>query len=410
MTSSRIIDVYLGNRPARVGTAYFTIGRANAVTTTFQYDAAYLASSQVNIDPAFALTSGAQYVAGIPGAFRDSSPDRWGRTIIDRAERAQAREAHIRPRSLSELDYLLGVSDDTRQGALRFAEQGNEEFLGGHVDVPKHVNLPLLQRLSDEVSAGDDSAAAFKMLLNTGTTGLGGARPKASVSLANGRLGIAKFSHASDQWDVIGFEALMLDLMEKCGIRTPVHTLENLGDRKVLILERFDRRNSQRIGYISAMTALQENDGAHRDYSDIAHAIKSIAANVHAEQEELFRRAVFNCAVGNTDDHLRNHGFLDDRGFWVLSPAFDVNPSIDISARRATSIAGADHIDDEREGLLSLAAECGVSSTSGEEIIAATVRVISDWESRASVLGLTRERRTDIREVLAERAHILVGE
>lgn len=202
-----------------VGQAYFTRERGH-VSTTFLYDNVYLANEGMNVDPSLLLVSGAQHQAGLLRAFADSAPDRWGRNLIDKAERIRAREQIRPPRRLDDLDYLLGVSDDTRQGALRFRLSGHDEFLGAPSKVPLLISLPELLHASDTLTTDKDSQAAVKQLLDTGTRSRG-ARPKASVQLEDGGLAIAKFPHSGDQWDVMAWEATALDLLEKAGEARP---------------------------------------------------------------------------------------------------------------------------------------------------------------------------------------------
>ncbi|MCI1746643.1 MAG: type II toxin-antitoxin system HipA family toxin [Acidipropionibacterium sp.] len=326
----RAVDVLIddGAKAARlVGRAYFARTHGE-ISTTFLYDSAYLADGGMNIDPSLMLVPGSQHQAGLLGAFADSAPDRWGRNLIEKAERVRAREERRTPRRLDDLDFLLGVSDDTRQGALRFRLQGHEEYLGAPSTVPRLISLPELLRASDDMASEGDSAQAVKRLLDTGTTGLGGARPKASVRLEDGGLAIAKFPHASDQWDVMAWEATALDLLDTASSRAPEHRLTHVGDRSVLILRRSDRATAgSRIGYISAMTVTASVDGQQRDYADIAEAMRDVSRSPRADHHELYGRVIASVILGNTDDHLRNHGFLSDHGSWTLSPAFDVNPT-----------------------------------------------------------------------------------
>jgi hipA domain protein len=380
------VEVFSGteNSPHLVGQAHITRARGQ-VSTTFLYDAAYLANGGTNIDPALLLVAGAQHQAGLLCAFADSAPDRWGRNLIRKAERARAREQGRAPRHLDDLDFLLGVSDDTRQGALRFRLPGHEEFLGEPSRVPRLISLPELLRASDEL-ASDASADAVKRLLDTGTTGLGGARPKASVRLDDGGLAIAKFPHASDSWDVMAWEATSLDLLAAAGIRTPWHRLTRVGDRSVLVLRRFDRTSSgARIGYISAMTAVGASDGEQRDYADIAEAMRDLSASPQQDLHELYDRVVAGVALGNTDDHLRNHGFLAVQGFWCLSPVFDVNPTPDLNRDRSTPIMGAVTMPDELDGLLALAEDCQLTRANALKRMGPIVESLSGWRERARV-------------------------
>lgn len=366
-----------------VGTAYFT-RRRGEITTTFLYDPGYLSSGGTSIDPALPPVPGAQYRAGLVRAFADSAPDRWGRNLIIKAERIRAREERQSPRQLDDLDFLLGVSDNTRQGALRYRFPGSSEFLGEPSTVPKLLELPELLRAADAISADEDPASAIKHLLDTGTTGLGGARPKASVRLQDGALAIAKFPHHTDKWDVMAWEATALDLLAGAGIRVPDHRLLRIGGRSVLILRRFDRTASgTRIGYISALTALGAVDGERRDYADCAEAIRDLCQSPQAAHHELFDRVVAYVALGNIDDHLRNHGFLADAGLWTLSPAFDVNPNPDPWQARATSIMGADTVPEEAEALLALADECSMTPAHARERMARIGAALRDWRAVA---------------------------
>ena len=378
-------------RSVPAGQAHFTRQRGQ-LSTTFLYDPAYLAGDGTSIDPALPLVTGAQHQPGLVRAFGDSAPDRWGRNLIEKAERVVAREQGRAPRRLDDLDFLLSVSDDTRQGALRYRVAGSTEFVGRPSRVPQLISLPELLRASDELASDEDPAAAVKQLLDTGTTGLGGARPKASVRFEDGALAIAKFPHSSDRWDVMAWEATALDLLEAAGIRTPGRRLTRVGERSVLILRRFDRSDQgHRVGYISAMTAVGASDGDHRDYADIAGAMRDLSLSPRADHRELFDRVVASVALGNTDDHLRNHGFLTDRRSWTLSPVFDVNPNPDPSQTRSTSIMGADSLPDEVDALLAFAEECGLTPGHARNRMQAVAAALATWKERARSNGI-RER------------------
>ncbi|MFK0242729.1 type II toxin-antitoxin system HipA family toxin [Microbacterium sp. NPDC090281] len=391
-----------------VGQAHFISGRSFA--TTFLYDAAYLAGGGVNIDPSLQLVPGPQYQSGMLRAFSDSSPDRWGRNLIGKGERIAAREAGRGARSLDEVSYLLGVSDDTRQGALRFRALGAEDFLGAEAHVPAIVELPNLLRRSDELAGDDDYTEAVKQLLDTGTTGLGGARPKASVRLEDGALGFAKFPHPSDGWDVMAWEATSLGLLSDCGIAVPEFRLTRLGERCVLILRRFDRdAKQQRVGYISAMTAIGATDGEHHDYVEIADAIRDIARSPRAALADLYDRVIVNVALGNTDDHLRNHGLLRDGNAWTLSPAFDVNPNPDLARSRSTSIAGADTYDTEIEGLLALADDCDLTQSRARERMASISETLSSWPDRARRNRIAEKEISRMGESIAPRLDLVAA-
>lgn len=383
------VEVFLDQAagPRLVGQAHFTRNRGQ-LATTFIYSPSYLSADGMNIDPGLALVSGAQHKSGLFGAFADSAPDRWGRNLIQKAERSRALKMGQTPRHLDDLDFLLGVSDDTRQGALRFRIQGKEDFMGEPARVPQLIALPELLRASDELGS-DDSASALKQLLDTGTTGLGGARPKASVRLDDGDLAIAKFPHGGDRWDVMAWEATALDVMAAAGLVTPEHRLTRVGDRSVLLLRRFDRGADQsRIGYISAMTATESSDGDSRDYVDIAAAIRDLAAKPRETLHNLFDRVIVSVALRNTDDHLRNHGFLATQNAWQLSPAFDVNPNPDIAKARATTIAGAQAPGEEVEGLLALAQDCDLTLVQARRRMGAIASSLAGWQEQARKNGI----------------------
>ncbi len=277
-----------------------------------------------------------------------------GRKLIDKRRRALQRQTDQRLPSATDLDYLLGVSDLTRQGNLRFA-QDEGPFLAPGTDVPKLVSLPRLLGAADAVgdrNAGDD-LAAVKALLDAGSGSLGGARPKASVRGDNGQLLIAKFPHAADDWDVMAWEQTMLDLAGAAGLRVPTSRLTVVGSRTVLLVERFDRdAGDRRRGYISAMTLLGARDGDDRDYDDIAQHLIESGSAVNRDLAELFARVVFSVAVHNTDDHLRNHGLLRAPGGWTLSPVFDINPHPDLHRPRATSVLGVVSAAEEVEAIM----------------------------------------------------------
>ena len=333
-----------------------------------------------------------------------------GRNLIEKAERGRAREEGRAPRRLDDLDFLLGVSDDTRQGALRYRFAGSMAFLGKPATVPRLVSLPELLRASDELSSDEDPSRAVKQLLDTGTTGLGGARPKASVRLEDGSLAIAKFPHSSDRWDVMAWEATALDLLEAAGIRVPQRRLARVGERSVLILRRFDRTgDGHRIGYISAMTALSASDGEHRDYAEVAESMRDLSLSPKADHHELFDRVVASVALGNTDDHLRNHGFLADRGSWTLSPVFDVNPQPDPHRSRSTSIMGADAPPDEAEALLALAEECSLSPAQARERSIRVAGAVAGWRDAARRNGVREQEITMMAESIEMRLDAVIA-
>ncbi len=333
------VHLDLDGTTAAVGTAYVTTSRG-VTTTVFDYEPGYLAGDLWSISPDLPVAQQTARTNGLPGAMSDSAPDRWGRNLIERNIRTEDRSAGRTPRTVTEVDFLLGVSDVTRQGALRYTVGDDQTFLADRMDVPKLIDLPILLHASRQVGRDADSSAAIKTLLDAGSGSLGGARPKASVT-DGGQLHIAKFPHDGDNWNVIAWEMTALDLAEQCGLRAPKHQLVPLGPDQALLLARFDRDGARRIPYISAMTMLGVPDGSHSDYIDLAEALMDHGSDVKNDLRELWRRIAFSIVINNTDDHMRNHGFLWSRGGWKLSPLFDVNPNLDPGAERVTSILGA---------------------------------------------------------------------
>ena len=311
----------------------WTHRRRNTESASYAYAETYLSSpSAYALDPGLALRTGIQQTRNgqaLFAAFSDSAPDRWGRNLIKRLETKRAQQAGTAVRSLSEIDFLLGVRDDLRQGALRFRAPGGGPFLAeADLGVPALTELPALLDLAARAEADDAGYDELRRLVRDGSS-LGGARPKAHVLDAGGNVAIAKFPSAgSDTWNVMAWEKVALDLARGAGIRVPDSTLLRIGGRSVLVIDRFDRRGDVRVGYVSALTMLEAADGEQRSYLDIAAIIEQHSTESSAELRELWRRIAFSVLISNTDDHLRNHGFLHAGGdAWALSPAFDLNPN-----------------------------------------------------------------------------------
>ena len=290
---------------------------------TFRYSADYIAmAGSYDLAPSLPRSTAPFFFTGL-GPFSDSAPDRWGRRLL-------ARE--LKRTRLPEIEYLLGVNDLTRQGATRFFI-GDDPVADGS-GVPALADLPDLLNTADAVQENRDVADLALRRLYRATGSLGGARPKASV-WDNNTLWMAKFPKPNgDDWDIIGWEAATLHIARMAGIDVPDHRTISIIDqegrqRTILLTKRFDRvlpspnlQSAQRIPYISALTALSATDGEGGDWLDLAEFVRAIGADT----QELWRRAVFGAAIGNCDDHLRNHGFLRVSTGWRLSPAFDLNP------------------------------------------------------------------------------------
>jgi serine/threonine-protein kinase HipA len=325
---------------------------------------------------------------GLPGAFSDAAPDRWGRNLIAKRLRAQAAVAGRSVPTLDDRDYLLGVSDKTRQGALRFKTDVDGDFQHPAPDVPKLIALPALLHAANAVSRDEpDNMEAIKTLLDAGTGSLGGARPKASVRDGD-RLLIAKFPHHADEWSVMGWEKTALDLAEAAGISVPNRQLVGVEGSPVLLLDRFDREGAHRVGYVSAMTLLEAQDGQPRDYTEIAEVIPENSSATTDDLRQLWRRIAFSVAVHNTDDHLRNHGFLRHKAGWRLAPGFDINPNPELAARRVTSIGGATNPVDEVQALLVYSESFDLTDSQARIVLREVADAAGNWEAVARRNGI----------------------
>ena len=318
------------------GTARFSYRKA--VSTTFTYDTQYIkAEGSYSLDDVLRLEYGGGTCQQLPPSFRDCAPDRWGQCLIDKEHREKSDD--VAPRSLTDVDYLLGVSDITRQGALRFKSRG--QWLGENTSIPPTIDLYELLQAAHKVAENAETHEELKALLDVGTTALGGAHPKASVRDGD-KLMLAKFSHPQDKYDVIGLEKTMLDLQVRCGISVPSSKLVRFGNNAALLTQRFDRSDGRfdgvRIPYKSGMSLMGTQDGERVTYVDLLLEMQQRFGE--RDIEEMLRRICFSYVFNNTDDHLKNHGFLLMDGRWRLSPCFDVNPSL-IQKERATPITGS---------------------------------------------------------------------
>ena len=380
----------VGDRVIPVGDAYFNFRRGR-LSGTFSYDRGYVAQpGAYPIDPSLRLTMGPWALPhGLPGAFSDAAPDRWGRNLIARRLRGEAGTEGRPAPVLDDRDFLLGVSDETRQGALRFTTDADDTFQHPAPDVPKLIALPSLMRAANAVSRNEpDTMEAVKTLLDAGTASLGGARPKASVRDGD-RLLIAKFAHHADDWNVIAWEKTALDLAEAAGVSVPGRQLVGVEGSPVLLLDRFDREAGRRIGYISAMTLLEGQDGQPRDYTEIAETLPENSSAPTDDLHQLWRRIAFSIAVHNTDDHLRNHGFLRRGSGWKLSPAFDINPNPDLGGQRVTSIGGASTPVDEVNALLLYADNFGLTNAQASVVLREVAEAAEGWQSVALRNGIS---------------------
>ena len=376
--------------------------RSGAESASFVYDDRFLANPDAfALDPSLPLVAGTlQTPVGrsLFGAFADSLPDRWGRTLIRRAERARADVAGTTPRSMSEVDLLLGVRDDLRQGALRFRIDDQGPFLAVEdAGVPALTDLPALLAIAAGVEQDTAGYDELRRLLRAGSS-LGGARPKAHVLDQAGRLAIAKFpSASSDTWNVMAWEKVALDLARAAGITVPDSLLIRIGDRHVLIVDRFDRRGAVRTGYASAMTMLEARDGDQHSYLEIAAVIEERSAAATVELHQLWRRMAFSILISNTDDHLRNHGFLHQRGdSWTLSPAFDLNPNPALGPKYLSTAISFDDTRARVNTLLEVAQFFRLDASSALDVLGEVTQATANWRQVAASHGLTQRDLDDM--------------
>lgn len=324
----------------QIGTIYVDAGKGKQVVS-FEYDEEWLNNVGDNFifDPDLSLFKGRQYVPldkTMFGVFADSCPDRWGRLLMKRREAILAKKEERKPRTLTDIDFLLGVYDETRMGGLRFSILPKGPFLSNDKELatPPWTTLRKLESASFAFEKNDDGMEEkWLMQLVAPGSSLGGARPKASVLGPDGSLWIAKFPSKNDEMNVGAWEMVVHDLAVQCNINVPDAKLENFSKNgSTFLTKRFDRDGKKRIHFASAMTLLGKNDGANASdgssYLEVASFIRKYGETVKKDLQELWCRIVFNMAVSNNDDHLRNHGFILGKEGWKLSPVYDVNPSI----------------------------------------------------------------------------------
>ncbi|MCJ7630320.1 MAG: HipA domain-containing protein, partial [Longimicrobiales bacterium] len=290
-------------------------------------------------------------------------------------------------------DYVLGVSDLTRQGALRFTLAEGEEFLAPpeKAAAPPIVELPMLMAAAQGFLVDPDSERELKILLAPGSS-LGGARPKASVIGEGGRLSLAKFPKKDDPYSVAAWEHLALDLARDAGIRTAESELLSIEGQGVILLPRFDRDGLVRIPFLSAMNMLDGVDQEARSYLEIAEVIRRFGSSARSDLREIWRRMVFNVLISNTDDHLRNHGFLyAGEGGWTLSPAYDINPVPAQIKPRFLSTAIGENPEDTSASLALALEVAEYFDMEGEEARAVArevAEVTRHWSDRARAMGI----------------------
>ena len=408
MNSSKEILVYADweglKMPQFIGLLQSSYARGKEILS-FEYAKNWLQSSFAQeIDPDLGLYSGVQHLRDKKnnfGAFLDSSPDRWGRVLMDRRESILARMENRPRKNLNESDYLLGVFDEQRMGALRFKETASGVFMNDnrHFAIPPWTSIRELEQacyqLENELYEDDSELLKWLYMLLAPGSSLGGARPKAGVRNIDGSLWIAKFPSKDDKYDVGAWEIIVNELAQMAGLNVTQAMAKPFYDKHhTFLTKRFDRTaNGQRLHFASAMTLLGYTDGVSfqdgASYLELVEFIIRKGANVNRNLEELFRRIVFFICVSNTDDHLRNHGFLLTSNGWTLSPAYDINPNPKGTGLKLNISAHDNSLD------LDLATEVAfffrLTNAQATAIIQKTVDAVSKWEQIAKKYKISKD-------------------
>ncbi len=367
---------------------------------SFHYDPQWIRSeAQRLLDPDIQWFTGAQHPDSKEnfGVFMDSMPDTWGRTLMKRRSAQQAADEGKPTPVLYDIDFLLGVYDETRMGALRFKLDPDGPFLDDNTDfpTPPWSSIRELQHAAEVVESDKTSAEIKKYLaiLMAPGSSLGGARPKANVADEEGNLWIAKFPSKADTIDKAAWEYLAYRLATNAGVSMSPCSLKKIAGRHhTFFTKRFDRMGKQRIHFASAMTMTGHTEEALRDrpgsYLDIALFIQTYGCNIAADLHQLWRRIVFNIAISNTDDHFRNHGFILDTSGWRISPAYDINPTTDKTGLQL-------NIDEANNALdFNLAKSVGfyfqLNDAEMDTILSEVLASVNSWKEVAGEIGIPR--------------------
>lgn len=406
-TKIYVYEHFLTEEPRLLGHLYVSAVKGTE-TYAFEYDDSWLADTRMayTLDPELLPYRGRQYPSGrsIFGLFADASPDRWGRVLMKKREKLLADKEGRKPSKLYDSDFLLGVYDETRMGGIRFKLAPDGPFLSDDEEsaVPPWATLRALEDASRQFEKDDNvlSEKWLNQLLKPGSS-LGGARPKATVQDTAGELWIAKFPSKHDENNTGAWEKTIHDLAGMCGLNIPPSKLETFSKHgSTFLVKRFDRENGKRIHFASAMTLLGKTDGASAadgsSYLDIVSFIKSHGAQPKQDLRELWKRVVFNMAVSNTDDHLRNHAFILTKKGWILSPLYDVNP-IPYGDELSLNV-DADDNEISIDLAVDTATQFGISKEEAETIAEEILSIVGDnWERIASSYGITRGQIEDMR-------------
>lgn len=385
--------------PARIGMLSVQQAKGRKAFS-FAYENNWIqTNAQRLLDPDIQWYKGPQHPVGKEnfGVFMDSMPDTWGRKLMLRRAALQSAEAGKPVPVLYDIDYLLGVFDETRMGALRFKLEPDGPFLDNNASypTPPWSTIRELQRAASIVESDKESNRIKKyiaILIAPGSS-LGGARPKANILDEHGNYWIAKFPSKSDMFDKAAWEFLAYKLAVQAGITMSDCKLDHVaGPFRTFFTKRFDRQGKQRIHFASAMTMTGNNEDLLKDnpasYLDIALFIQTYGCNIKEDLHQLWRRIIFNIAISNTDDHLRNHGFILTDAGWCLSPAYDLNPSIDKGGLQLNIDIANNALD------FKLAKSVGeyfqLKNTEMDQIIADVKKVVSNWRDVAAAIDIPR--------------------
>ncbi len=396
-----VLDADIFSEACRVGTLFYASARGHGVFS-FVYDREWLSRPDAfQLDPDLQLHGSESYPSNAAGVFRifvDSAPDRWGRLLMERREALLARVEKRSPHSLSDWDFLLGVHDHCRTGALRFRRNESAPYLDDNraLSAPPLASLRELEAASlaiEEPDAPDRARYAqwLSALLAPGSA-LGGARPKANFTDANGAMWIAKFPSREDRRDVGAWEMVTHALAQKAGVDVPPAKLLKLASRhRTFACRRFDRTgDGRRRFFVSALTLLDRQDGQGGSYLDLAEFLSTRGSTRSRARDlrQLWTRAVFNILVSNTDDHLRNHGFILEPDGWRLAPAYDVNPNVE-KRDHALAIDATDTTGDVSLALAT-AKLYGLKAADASRILKSVEQAVRSWRVQAKALGLPR--------------------
>lgn len=372
--------------------------KSKGESVSFSYDESWLKDpDKFSLEPALDVKRPMSFQSreglGALGCIGDSAPDTWGKRLMQRAERRAADREGRAVRTLLDVDYLLGVSDVSRLGALQFKRPDDEVFQAPtQAGVPGLIKLGALLEITERVLRNEETDEDLQMIFAPGSS-LGGARPKASVLANDGRLAIAKFPKQDDDYCIELWEQVALRLARNAGIDVPQHELVSVMGKRVMLSWRFDRQGDTRVPFLSALSMMAMRDGVTGSYPEMMEALRPHAANLGEDAVQLYRRIAFNVMISNVDDHLRNHGFLwQNNTGWRLSPAYDLNPvPTDVRARILSTNISPDEATCDI-GLLRSASEYfDIALVDADKIIREVAESTRAWREVATAEGATRK-------------------